>query len=219
MSAGAAPIDRSSITGLVLAGGQGSRMGGVDKGLQEWHGVPLAQRALERLRPQVGALLLSANRHHDVYARWGVPVLADTHAGHAGPLAGFAAGLAACRTPWLLAVPCDAPHFPQDLAARLVQALHGRGARLAVARAPDAQGRLRVQPVFCLMRSSILRDLLLFLEQGGRQAGRWCALQGAAYADFDTRADSPQAFANLNTTAELRALHTQEQKCPSAPPI
>ena len=208
----AAPRTREDVTGLVLAGGQGARMGGLDKGLQDWQGRPLAQHALERLRPQVGPLLVSANRHPDVYAGFGAPVLADAQAGHPGPLAGLAAGLAACATPWLLAVPCDAPLFPPDLAARLARAAQQTGAPMAIARAPDAQGRLRSQPVFCLLRPSLLPKLLLFLEHGGHKVGQWCAAQQAAHADFDAPGDDPQAFANVNTMEELRALHALQHR-------
>lgn len=208
MSAAASPIAHTDITGLVLAGGRGTRMGGIDKGLQSWHGRPLAQHALERLRPQVGPLLLSANRHHDRYAAWGVPVLADSRADFPGPLAGLATGLAACTTPWLLAVPCDAPLFPADLAARLAQAAHGAGADIAIARAPDARGALQNQPVFCLLRPSLLRNLLSFLEQGGHKMGLWCTQQHAAHADFGRPSDDPQAFANANTLDELAQLQS-----------
>lgn len=139
---GACGISRDDITGLVLAGGQGSRMGGVDKGLQLLDGQPLARLALQRLQPQVGALLLSANRHQGDYealaAPFHAPVLADGLAGYAGPLAGFLAGLAHCATPWLLTVPCDSPRLPADLARRLADAAAREGADIAVACAPES---------------------------------------------------------------------------------
>ena len=130
-------ITPDNITGLVLAGGRGLRMGGTDKGLQVLAGKPLALHALERLRPQVGALLVNANRNTATYATFGVPVCPDTVEGFAGPLAGFLAGLAQCRTPWLLTVPCDSPRFPTDLATRLAAAALSQDAEIAIALATD----------------------------------------------------------------------------------
>lgn len=208
---GACGISRDDITGLVLAGGQGSRMGGVDKGLQLLDGQPLARLALQRLQPQVGALLLSANRHQDVYAHWGVPVLPDAQAGYPGPLAGMAAGLATCTTGWLLCVPCDAPFFPADLARRLADAAWRGQADIALASAPEAgadgQPRLRAQPVFCLLNKTLLPALNTYLHQGGRKVGQWLAQQRAATEAFDRPGDDPQAFANINTLQALERLH------------
>ena len=130
-------ITPDNITGLVLAGGRGLRMGGTDKGLQVLASKPLALHALERLRPQVGALLVNANRNTAAYATFGVPVCPDTVEGFAGPLAGFLAGLAQCRTPWLLTVPCDSPRFPTDLATRLAAAALSQDAEIAIALATD----------------------------------------------------------------------------------
>ena len=132
-------ITPDNITGLVLAGGRGLRMGGTDKGLQVLAGKPLALHALERLRPQVGALLVNANRNTAAYATFGVPVCPDTVEGFAGPLAGFLAGLVHCRTPWLLTVPCDSPRSPTDLAARLAAAAQAQDAEIAIALAPDSE--------------------------------------------------------------------------------
>lgn len=212
-----------AITGLVLAGGRGSRMGGVDKGLQDYNGVPLAAHALQRLSPQVDRVALSANRHFDRYATLGVPVWADAtgmtdgadmtpcaeiHEGieaFAGPLAGFLAGLEHCETPWLLAVPCDSPRFPLDLAARMAETLHGADAEIAMAHGLD-DGMLRPQPVFCLMRTTVLPGLRRFMAMGQRRVGTWTALHRTIAVPFDRPGDDPRAFANANTLAELRAL-------------
>ncbi|MDR2325172.1 MAG: molybdenum cofactor guanylyltransferase MobA [Acidovorax sp.] len=209
-------IASSDITGLVLAGGRGSRMGGVDKGLQPFSGLPLARHALQRLAPQVGGLLLNANRHLDTYRSWGVPVVADTEADYPGPLAGFLAGLLHCPTPWLLAVPCDTPRFPADLAVRMAAAAHAAGAPLAVALAPDSEAsdasqlevqvQVRAQPAFCLIHRSLLPSLQRFVSEGGRKIDRWTALHPLAQARFDQAGDDPLAFANANTLAELQAL-------------
>ena len=203
-------IASQDITGLVLAGGRGSRMGGVDKGLQPYAGVPLAQHTLHRLAPQVGPLLINANRHLDTYRSWGTPVVTDTEPDFAGPLAGFLAGLAHCQTPWLLAVPCDTPRFPADLAARMAAAASANGALIVVAEAPESDsqraGALRAQPAFCLMHHSLRDSLERFVREGGRKIDHWTALHPMAAASFDAPSDDARAFANANTLQELEAL-------------
>ena len=190
------------ITGLVLAGGRGSRMGGADKGLQAFRGAPLALHALERLRPQVSAVALNANRHLGAYAAFGAPVWQDADPGeYAGPLAGFLAGLTHCATPWLLTVPCDTPLFPHDLAARLARA--AAQAQAPIALAATAQ---RPQPVFCLMQTALLPDLRRFMNEGDRKVSQWAARRDHATAAFDAPGDDPRAFDNANTLAELHAL-------------
>lgn len=191
-----------AVTGLVLAGGRGSRMGGVDKGLQRLAGQPLAQHALARLRPQVQALMVNANRHLDDYARLGVPVWPDAWPDHPGPLAGMAAGLAHCRTPWLATVPCDTPGFPPDLVARLMRAVRAEGAELAMAATVEPDGRLQPQPVFCLLGTGLLDSLEAFLHSGQRKIDRWTAQHRCATVVFDDSA----AFFNANTLEELRRL-------------
>lgn len=200
--------NRTDITGLVLAGGQGSRMGGIDKGLQTLHGRPLALRAAQRLAAQVGPLLISANRHHDRYAAWGYPVLADDVAwpNFAGPLAGFAAGLTHCATPWLLTVPCDSPRFPHDLALRMMACAMQHGAALVLAAAPDAMGVLHPQPTFALLQRQLHPSLQFFLDQGGRKIGAWAAQHHRVLCAFDRPEDDPQAFCNLNTLEDLQQL-------------
>ncbi len=205
-------IEPHDITALVLAGGRGTRMGGVDKGLQLFCGVPLALHAARRVRPQVAGVMLNANRHLDEYRAWGLPVWPDEPADFAGPLAGFAAGLAHCPTPWLLALPCDTPLFPADLAARLAAAALAAGAPLATAAAPEdvregaAPGAPRAHPVFCLMQAALLPDLLAFMAAGGRRVQQWSARHGGAHASFDQPGDAGRAFANANTAEQLRAL-------------
>jgi len=213
MTRPATPIAPHDITGLLLAGGRGMRMGGVDKGLQPFHGEPLALHALRRLRPQVGRCAVNANRHLEAYAAFGVPVWPDSLAGHPGPLAGFLAGLERCETPWLLTVPCDTPRFPLDLAARLARAAIDDDAEVAVAFAPDPEAAgapmLRAQPVFCLLRASLYDSLARFVAEGGRKVGAWTALHRCASAPFDRPGDAPGAFFNANTPAELHALENR----------
>ena len=205
-------IDTHHITGLVLAGGRGTRMGSVDKGLQNFHGVPLALHALRRLQPQVGSVLLNANRNLDAYAGFGAPVCSDALAGYPGPLAGFLAGLAHCSTAWLLTVPCDTPQFPLDLAQRLAAAADAEGADIAMAAAPEDDGKgqitVRPQPVFCLLRVDLLESLVAFTQAGGRKIDAWTGQHRCAIVPFDQPGDDPQAFFNANTLAELHALES-----------
>lgn len=174
-------------------------MGGVDKGLQDFHGQPLALHALERLRPQVATLVLSANRHLADYAAFGVPVWPDADTDFAGPLAGMLAGLSRCSTPYLATVPCDAPLFPLDLVERLAAV----DADIVVATAPVEDGMQRTQPVFCLLRADLQGSLAAFLAAGGRKVGQWMAQHHCVRVAFA----EPQAFANVNTLAELSHLH------------
>ena len=200
------------ITGLVLAGGRGSRMGGVDKGLQNFNGMPLALNAVHRLGLQVGWMMINANRNLSAYESFGVPVWPDGLADYAGPLAGFLTGLERCETPYLLTVPCDSPLFPLDLASRLAAALVADDAEIAMVSAlesPDESGGaavLRPQPVFCLLSTSLLESLVRFTEAGGRKVDKWTAQHRTVLVPFDQPGDAPNAFFNANTLAELHAL-------------
>jgi molybdopterin-guanine dinucleotide biosynthesis protein A len=200
------PIPAEDITGLVLAGGRGSRMGGVDKGLQNHLGMPLALHSLLRLQLQVGSAMLNANRNLGAYESMGVPVWPDSQADFAGPLAGMLVGLEHCETPWLVTVPCDTPNFPTDLVERLAAAAQAEDAEIAIAatREPDDQGQtvVQVQPVFCLLKSSLLESLQAFLDSGQRKIDRWTAQHRFATVVFDDSA----AFFNANTVEELRRL-------------
>lgn len=189
------------ITGLVLAGGRGSRMGGVDKGLQNHLGVPLARHAMDRLAPQVGRLMLNANRNLTVYRAMGVPVWPDEVPDYPGPLAGMLAGLAHCETTYLATVPCDTPNFPQDLVERLACGLADADADLATAYTREA-GELFPQPVFCLMKASLLDGLRSFVQSGERKTGLWARERRGARVVFEDDA----AFFNVNTLLELAQL-------------
>jgi len=194
-------IHKNEITGLILAGGRGSRMGGVDKGLQQHLGVPLALHALERLRPQVTALMLNANRNLPAYQAMGAPVYPDEITDYPGPLAGMLAGLSNCRTPYLVTVPCDTPNFPLDLVTRLADGLASVDAAMATAYTLE-DGRPRAQPVFCLMRASLRDSLSAFVESGERKTGLFAAKHHGAKVVFNDAA----AFANANTLEELAKL-------------
>lgn len=205
-------INPHDITGLVLAGGRGSRMGGVDKGLQTFNGMPLALHTLTRLQMGggVGQIMINANRNLAAYESFGASVWPDSLADYAGPLAGFMTGLERCETPFLVTVPCDTPLLPLDLVPRLAQALEAEDADIAMAAAPevdkDGQVQIRSQPVFCLLRVELLESLIQFTQDGGRKIDAWTALHKTVVVPFNLPGDDPQAFCNANTLAELRQL-------------
>ncbi|MBK6335764.1 MAG: molybdenum cofactor guanylyltransferase [Betaproteobacteria bacterium] len=186
-----------SVTGIVLAGGMGRRMGGVDKGLVQLAGRPMVEHVLTRLRPQVDDVLINANQNLDRYAAFGVPVVADAIGGFAGPLAGLHAGMTAAHRDLVVTVPCDSPFLPDDLVARLLAGLVAGDAQLAVARTFD-----QPHPVFALVRRALLPHLTAFLEGGGRKIDAWYATLPAVEVAFDDEAD---AFRNINTSDELAA--------------
>ena len=185
------------ITGVVLAGGQGRRMGGVDKGLVPLRGRPMVAWVLERLRPQVETVVINANQHQVTYGQWGDSVVADVIGGSAGPLAGLHAGLKAAMTPFVVTVPCDSPFLPTDLVARLAAARSAGDADLAVAKTHD-----QAHPVFALVRQTTLPHLEAFLANGGRKVDTWYASLRVVEVAFD---DQTEAFSNINTRDELRA--------------
>ena len=180
--------EAQAITGLILAGGQGSRLGGADKGLHPFRGRPLVAHTIERLAPQVSTLLISANRNQDTYAAFGHPVLTDRLPGHAGPLAGLDAGLAACTTPLLLTAPCDSPFLPADLSARLLAGLGAHPAAYACIGDDE-------HPVFALLRREVHANLSAYLAGGGRKMREWMRRVDAVAVDFP----DPEAFRNFNT--------------------
>ena len=205
-------IHPNDITGLILAGGRGTRMGGVDKGLQTFNGMPLALHALTRLQMggAVGSIMINANRNLAAYESFGVSVWPDGLTDYAGPLAGFLTGLEHCETPFLLTVPCDTPLLPLDLVQRLSQALEAQNAEIAMAVTPeiDKNGQILIhtQPVFCLLRTELLESLVQFTQSGGRKIDAWTALHKTVLASFNLATDDPQAFCNANTLAELHQL-------------
>ena len=190
----AAAPTRDAIAGLILAGGRGQRLGGVDKGLQPWRGQPLVDHALARLAPQVSAVMISANRNPGAYASRGARVLADASDDFPGPLAGILAGLRAAATPWLAVVPCDSPRLPLDLVERLARGIgDGQGAVV--------QRNERLEPVCCLLSTALAHDLERYLAEGGRKVEGWVA-RHASPVLFDRTDDAP-AFANINTPDDL----------------
>ncbi len=206
-------INPDDITALILAGGRGSRMGGVDKGLETFKGMPLALHALTRLQigGAVGSIMINANRNLAAYESFGASVWPDGLADYAGPLAGFLTGLERCETSFLVTVPCDTPLLPLDLVPRLAKAFENKGdADIAMAAAAEidenGQSQVRTQPVFCLLRVALLESLVKFTQSGGRKIDAWTALHKTVIVAFDLPGDDPRAFLNANTLAELRQL-------------
>lgn len=204
-------ISPEHITGIILAGGRGSRMGGVDKGLQNFRGMPLALNALMRLQTQVGHVMVNANRNLSAYESFGVEVWPDALPDYAGPLAGFLTGLERCETEWLAVCPVDSPLFPLDWVNRLAKAIDQTDpeADIAVVSAPersdDGSIAMRPQPVFCLIRASLMESLIKFTQSGGRKIDAWTSKHHTIHIEFD-QVDDAKAFCNANTLAELHAL-------------
>ncbi len=183
------------LTGVILAGGQARRMGGQDKGLVEYRGRPLLEHVIERLEPQVDALLINANRNRARYAAFGYPVIADATGGFLGPLAGILAGLRKAPNGQVLVAPCDSPQVSRDLAARLAEPLADAGTEGAVA---CCEGRM--QPVFAILRTALAEPLAAFLQQGGRKIDAFYAAQAIVEVPFE----DAHAFRNINTPEDLQ---------------
>ena len=192
-------MDTEQITGLILAGGRGTRMGHVDKGLQNFRGAPMALHVMMRLQPQVGELMINANQNLGPYESFGVPVWPDEIQGFEGPLAGMQTGLVHCMTDYMVTAPCDSPFLPTDLVARLADGLISADADLAVA-VTEGGGKRQAHPVFCLMKAALLQHLTEYLRGGGRKIDAWYASLKTAEVVFEDE----DAFRNINTLVELK---------------
>ncbi|MBL8518289.1 MAG: molybdenum cofactor guanylyltransferase [Betaproteobacteria bacterium] len=189
---------RPPITALILAGGRGTRMGTVDKGLQPFRGKPMVAHVIERIAPQVSEVIINANQNLDAYAAFGHRVIADEVTGFVGPLAGFERGLTHAASELVVTAPCDSPFLPADLVERLYAQLKRHDAEVAVAKTGD-----QAQPVFCLMKKPVLDSLRDFLRSGQRKIDLWYAARRVVEAPFDDEAD---AFRNINTLEDKSAL-------------
>ncbi len=185
-----------AITAVILAGGRARRMGGMDKGLIIFRGRPMIEHVIAALEPQVGGLIISANRNLERYREYGYPVVTDSAGDYAGPLAGIASGMQAATSPCILSAPCDAPFVSGALAVILSRTLADNRADISA-----AHDGVRMQPLFALLRRELLPALLAYLEAGGRRVDDWYRQQRLALADFS---GCPDAFANLNTPDEAR---------------
>ena len=190
------------ITGIVLAGGRGTRMGGIDKGLADFLGKPMVVHVIERLQPQVNEILINANREIERYRAFGLPVIQDEIDGFAGPLAGLHAGIKAASSPYVLTSPCDSPILPHDLASRMLGALIAQNSDIAIAKTG-----IQPHPVFCLIPVSALSSLGAYLSGGGRKMDTWQKSMSCAEVAFD---DCPWSFSNINTEAELKELEREK---------
>lgn len=194
-------IPVSDITAVILAGGKARRMDGQDKGLITLHGKPMVEYIIDALRPQSGQVLINANRNTGQYAAFGLPVVADMMGDYFGPLVGMASGMNATHTPYIVTAPCDSPIIPGNLVETLFRALQENQADISVAH--DGE---RMQPVFALLRCSLLTDLLDYLDGGGRKIDTWYERQRLALADFSA---SPDTFLNLNTPDDKTTLENR----------
>ena len=193
--------DKQQISAVILAGGMGRRMGGRDKGQLILDGRPLIEYVLEAIQPQVNTILINANRHQTEYGRYGYPVIPDLLEGFQGPLAGFASGMRAATTPYIVTLPCDGPCLAPDLVTRLERALHNMHADIAVAH--DGQ---RLQPVYALLPTRLLNSLEEFLAAGERKIDRWYAQHNMAFADFS---DAVDTFRNINTPQDQQRIQQE----------
>ena len=191
---------RENITGLVLAGGRGTRMGTLDKGLQDFGGQPMVGHVIARLLPQVGGLVVNANQNVERYRALGHAVFEDSVGGFAGPLAGLHTGLLHCQTPWLVTAPCDSPFVPLNLVARLLEAQQRTFSDIVVPVTGEGAAR-QPHPVFCLVRTSLLSHLSAYLDGGGRKVDKWYSTLLVTEVTFDDES----AFRNINTLAELNS--------------
>ncbi|RUM94703.1 MAG: molybdenum cofactor guanylyltransferase [Thiothrix sp.] len=183
-------ITGKDITGVILAGGKGRRMGGQDKGLVEYRQRPLIEHVIERLAPQVGHLLINANRNAATYQRYGFPIIADQLADYQGPLAGFSVAMLAAKTDYVLTAPCDGPLLPYDLVSRMVKTMNLEKAEISVAH--DDQ---HLQSVYALIKRDLLPSLEACIQSGQRRVDVWYASQKTALTDFS---DTPESFFNVN---------------------
>ena len=190
--------DKEKITGLILAGGRGTRMGSVDKGLQTLNGKPMVFHVIQRLSPQVGSLMISANQNLEAYREFGYPVLPDEIDGYEGPLAGLQTGLRHTQTPYLITAPCDGPFLPEDFVSKLWHGMKSQYADVAVATSGDGENE-RTQPVYCLLKTSLLSEIENYLRSGQRKMDGWYASRNVAKVHFDDET----AFLNINTLHEL----------------
>lgn len=197
-------FDKTSITGIVLAGGRARRMGGIDKGLIPLCGRTMIEHVLDRLVDQVGAVIINANRNIDTYAAMGYPVVPDRDDSYAGPLAGMSSGLHAAGSSYCVTLPCDSPLIGADVVQRLHAALVAAGAEIAVAH--DGE---RAHPVVNIMETRLAASIDGFLDAGERKIDRWFDRHHWVYADFS---DRPEYFINVNTEDERQAV--EREICP-----
>ena len=187
-----------SISAIILSGGRATRMNGVDKGLVLLQQKPLIAHVIARLQPHVDEIFINANREIAQYKAFGLPILQDENADFIGPLAGFSLGLQHAKHEYVLTVPCDSPLLPLDLVERLLNGMAASRMDIAVASSDK-----NTHPVFCLMKKSVLPSLQAYIKSGERKVSAWQKSQQYIEVDFS---DCSEAFTNLNTFEDLKAL-------------
>jgi len=188
------PNKTQNITAVILAGGQGTRLSGLDKGLVKLNNKPLVQHLIERIQPQVSRIMISANRNTESYKKFGLPVFKDSVNDFAGPLAGILKALQESQTEWILSVPADSPFIPTNIVSRLSENIKDNKVVI-----PD-DGKY-LHPTFALIHKSLTSSLEGFLQQGERKARVWMQQQKHTIVDFS---DQAEAFMNINTQEELQ---------------
>jgi len=194
-------ISLDEVTAVILAGGRGRRMGGMDKGLVDLEKRPLIAHVLNAIVPQAGSVLINANRNAEKYREFGYRIVSDTLDDYQGPLAGFASAMAVASTPYIVTLPCDGPLVPTDYVQRMINALEMSENEIAVAHDGD-----RMQPVYALLPVGLMSDLEAFLAEGDRKIDLWYSRRHVALADFS---DCPEAFRNINTPGERDQLQRE----------
>lgn len=193
------------LTGIILAGGRGVRVGGEDKGLLVFNGEPIVKKVFKSLNQQVHMVVVSANRHVEEYQSFGVPVVKDRLPDYQGPLAGIEAALTVCMTPYALVVPCDAPFIRHDLAQKLYDKMEETNVNIVFAQSYTEQGEVAAEPTFALIRSCMLSHLRAYLDSGKRKVLGWYELTDHA----SVLIDDPLCFANANTPEDFDRLSSQ----------
>lgn len=189
-------IEKGDITGVILAGGQARRMGGQDKGLILLNEKPMIEYIIDAFEPQTSKLIINANRNHEDYLHFGFDVIADNLKNYCGPLAGMASVLQSIDTAYMVTVPCDSPFVPIDLVKRLTDKIINKSAEISVAHDGN-----RIQPVFCMIKTSLKNSLNEYLLAGERKIDRWFEQHNYAISDFS---DVPETFDNINTPEDIQ---------------
>jgi molybdenum cofactor guanylyltransferase len=195
-------LSKHNVTAVILAGGKGTRMDDIDKGLAELASRPLIEYVIDAIKPQVETIILNANRNAEQYSRYGYPVVSDALADYQGPLAGIISAMKHSTTSHIVTLPCDGPFLPGDLVERLISSLTDNNAEIAV-----AHDGVRMQPVYSLIPVTLSNSLGRFLDSGERKVQLWYKQHRVALADFS---DCPEAFRNINTSAQLDRLQNED---------
>jgi molybdenum cofactor guanylyltransferase len=187
------------ITGLILAGGNARRMGGVDKGLVVVKGEYLICHVLNRIKPQVEFLMINANRNIDTYKALSSSIIEDQTKQRLGPLAGIQAGLYNCKTPYMISVPCDVPKIPLDICNRLYVKLMEHNSDCAMPVTQDNEGVKRSHPAILLLKKQLIDSLDFYLESGGRKIDQWTGALKCTEVLFEESQD----FLNINKREDI----------------